>query len=47
MTRQEILKKLEDYRFVPGHGPCLEEKTDEELLELLEFLEKLFDKEDD
>jgi len=29
MDRAEILKKLSNYRFVPGHGPDYRKMTDE------------------
>lgn len=43
MSREEILKKLSKYRFVPGHGPDYSKKTDEELLKYLHMFETTFD----
>lgn len=43
MSREEILKKLSKYRFVPGHGPDYHKKTDEELLKYLHMLETMFE----
>lgn len=43
MSRQEILEKLSEYRFVPGHGPDYSNKTDEELLKYLHMFETMFE----
>ena len=42
MDRAEILKKLSNYRFVPGHGPDYRKMTDKQLLDQLHFFEVLF-----
>jgi hypothetical protein len=44
MDRKEILERLSNYRFVPGHGPNYRKMTDEQLLEQLRFFEVLFNK---
>lgn len=43
MSREEILKKLSEYRFVPGHGPDYSKKTDKELLKCLQMFETMFE----
>ncbi len=44
ISREEILKRLSKYKFVPGHGPDYSKKTDEELLKCLQILETMFEK---
>lgn len=41
MSRDELLKRLSKFRTVPGHGPNLEEKTDEELELFVGLLEAM------
>jgi len=43
MNRKEILEKLSQYKFTPGHGPDYKKMTDEQLLEQLHFFERLFE----
>lgn len=42
MDRDELLMELDNYRFVPGHGPNYEKMSDDELRIMLEQFRKLF-----
>lgn len=42
MDREELLEELGNYRFVPGHGPDYNKKTDNELRILLEHFRRMF-----
>ncbi|WII36838.1 hypothetical protein [Paenibacillus thiaminolyticus] len=40
--RKELLKRLENFKVVPGHGPDINAKTDDELELYLSLLETMF-----
>lgn len=42
--RKQLLERLRDYRVVPGHGPVIEDKTDDELELYVNLLETMFSK---
>lgn len=46
MNREQLLKELSNYKFVPGHGPDYSKKTDEELAKILKMLKACFEQED-
>lgn len=43
MDRKALLRELSNYRFVPGHGPNFEERTDDELREILKTFQTAFE----
>ncbi|SMO54629.1 hypothetical protein [Melghirimyces algeriensis] len=42
--RDELLKRLSKFRTVPGHGPDIDEATDEELELFVSILEHMSEK---
>ncbi|MCY9734654.1 hypothetical protein M5X17_13015 [Paenibacillus alvei] len=42
--RKGLLKRLENFRAVPGHGPDIEAKTDDELELYVKLLESMFER---
>lgn len=45
MDRDELLMELDNYQFVPGHGPDYEKMSDDALRKMLERFRKLFEEE--
>jgi len=43
MGREELLKKLSNFKTVPGHGPDLSEMTDKQLEFQLKLYEAMFE----
>ncbi|GEC93066.1 hypothetical protein [Brevibacillus brevis] len=43
-TRQALLKRLENFRMVPGHGPDVNNMSDEKLETYVKALESVFKK---
>lgn len=43
MDRGELLKRLSQYKTVPGHGPDLDKLTDEKLEFQLKLYESMFE----
>lgn len=41
-TRQYLLKRLQNFRTVPGHGPDISEMSDEQLEKYVSILESTF-----
>ncbi|MPY20278.1 hypothetical protein [Paenibacillus glucanolyticus] len=43
-TRRELLmERLSNYRTVPGHGPDISRKSDDELEDYVKLLERMFE----
>ncbi|MFW5436583.1 hypothetical protein [Paenibacillus apiarius] len=42
--RKELLKRLENFITVPGHGPDIDAKTDQELELYVKLLESMFER---
>ncbi len=43
MKREQLLEKLKEYRWVPGHGPNIEKMSDEQLETLIKMLDGEFE----
>jgi hypothetical protein len=41
-TRQALLKRLQNFRTVPGHGPDISKMSDEQLEKYVSILESTF-----
>lgn len=42
--RKQLLERLRDFRVVPGHGPVIDDKTDDQLELYVNLLETMFSK---
>jgi hypothetical protein len=43
-NRQKLLERAKDFKFVPGHGPDIEDMSDEQLEKYVNLMESIFNK---